>query len=894
MKEKIIIIDGNSLVNRAFFAMPPLTSSDGTNTNAIYGFLKMLNRVIVDFKPTYLSVAFDLKGPTFRHLQYPDYKGTRKGMADELREQIPVLKEFLDMLKIHRMELQGFEADDLIGTVATKCSKDGIEVIIITGDKDALQLIDSNIRVYITKKGISQIIPYDENLVYEEFGINPNQIIDFKGLSGDNSDNIPGIPGVGPKTASKLLAEFNTVEELIERSDDISNKRIRNLVEEHRETAVLSKQLARIVVDVPIEINMEEMLIGIPDREKMVDMFLKYGFKSIISDFYEYSEEDLKESKEENEEYDVKNISIKDLKDVKNFIEKSKKHGEISYKIFHEKGDIFNKSINSIFFALKDGENFSFINDEEKETELKELLSVFSDPEIKKIGYETKMDYILLRNYDVELSSLHFDGYIASYLIHPEWKKYEESDGVLEYFGTKINTIEDLIGKGAKEKKFSDIEESDLIDFGYKTVFYVSKLYPELIKDLEKNNLGKLYFDIELPLVKVLADVEYYGFNIDKGILKELDEEISEKIGGITEEIYRFSEEEFNINSPKQLGDILFNKLGLPPIKKTKTGFSTGHDVLEKLMKKHPIIPLIIEYRAYTKLKSTYIDGLYGVINEKTNRIHTSLNQTVAVTGRLSSTEPNLQNIPIRLPLGRKVRKIFIPSDGNVLIDADYSQIELRILAHMSNDENLKKAFIENIDVHSLTASQVFDIPLEEVTSLYRSRAKEVNFGIVYGMSDYGLSENLNITRKEAKEYIDNYFKKYEGVKKFMDKAIEKCKEDGFVTTLFDRKRFIPEINHKNFNLRSFAERTAMNTPIQGTAADIIKIAMVRVNEELEDRKLKSKLILQVHDELIVDASQDEIDIVNELIVRNMENAAKLSVPLKVDINVGSSWYETK
>lgn len=616
MKERIIIIDGNSLVNRAFFAMPPLTSSDGTNTNAIYGFLKMLNRVIVDFKPNYLSVAFDLKGPTFRHLQYSEYKGTRKGMADELREQIPILKDFLDVLKIHRMELQGFEADDLIGTVATECSKDGIEVIVITGDKDALQLINENVRIYITKKGISQIIPYDENLVFEEFGIRPDQIIDYKGLSGDTSDNIPGIPGIGPKTASKLLTEFGTVEGLIERSEEISNARIRNLVEEHKEMAILSKQLAKIVIDVPVELNLEEMTIGEPEREKIVEIFLKYGFKSILGDFY--SEDSPKEA--ENTDLRGENFIIETMEDAEKFLAEAKKSGEISYKIFSEKENIFDKSLSSLFFAFSDGRNYGFINDDEnsaeKQSVLKELMKVFADEKIKKIGYETKKDHILLRNYGIEISNLGFDGYIASYLIHPEWKKYEEADGVLEYFSSKIENLEELLGKGAKEKRFSEIEAEKMQEFGFKTVSYIGKLYPELMNDLEKNNLRKLYFDIELALIKVLADIEYYGFNIDTDILGDLDKEITVKIDQITGEIYRFSDEEFNINSPKQLGEILFEKLGLPPIKKTKTGYSTGHDVLEKLMTKHPIIALIIEYRAYTKLKSTYIDGLYSVINE--------------------------------------------------------------------------------------------------------------------------------------------------------------------------------------------------------------------------------------------------------------------------------------
>ena len=501
---------------------------------------------------------------------------------------------------------------------------------------------------------------------------------------------------------------------------------------------------------------------------------------------------------------------------------------------------------------------------------------------------------MVLKNAGIALNGLDFDGYIASYLVHPDWKNYTIADATAEYFNKRILTKEELLGKGAKEKKFTEIASEDVIAYGkahIKSIFDMTKALTERLKD---EKLEGLYKEIEMPLIEVLADIEYDGFNVDLEVLKRIDGELIEKIASLEEEIYRFSGEPFNIKSPKQLGVVLFEKLELPVIKKTKTGYSTSHDILMKLRTKHPIVDLVVEYRAYTKLKSTYIDGLIAVVNPDTGRVHTSLNQTVAVTGRLSSTEPNLQNIPIRLPLGREIRKIFVPSQDCQLVDADYSQIELRILAHMSDDDNMKRAFLEEIDVHAMTASQVFDLPLEEVTSLERSRAKEVNFGIVYGMSDYGLSENLNISRAEAKTYIEQYFSKYSSVKAFMDSTIEKCRQEGFVTTLFDRKRQIPEINHKNFNLRSFAERTAMNTPIQGTAADIMKIAMIKVHRELIDGGYKSRLILQVHDELIVDTVEDELESVKDIVMRNMEEAAQLSVPLKVDLNVGNSWFETK
>ncbi len=894
MKERIIIIDGNSLVNRAFFAMPPtLKTLDGTPINGVFGFLKMLHKVIKEYQPTYLSVAFDMKGPTFRHLQYTEYKGTRSGMPDELRVQMPILKEMLDLLKVHRMELQGYEADDLIGTVAKTCSRNDVEVIVITGDKDALQLVDDNITIYITKKGISEIIPYTDDLVFEEFGITPAQIIDFKGLSGDTSDNIPGIPKVGPKTATKLLQQLETVEQVIARSDEIENKRIRGLVEEYAEQAILSKQLATIMVDVPVEINMEEMKIGEPNPVALEESFMRYNFKNLIADFMPQNEDGEVPIVGEAIDVDFDLKLASSLEDIETLYATSKKAKKVMYLLLYDKESVRQMKPLYGFFTCC-GEKGLAVSFNEIEGSLAALKELFENQDIAKIGYETKRDFISLKNAGIALKGLTFDGYIASYLVHPEWNNYSVADATAEYFNKRILTKEELLGKGAKEKKYAEMPIEEIIAYGKAHIKSIYDMTQALTERLQQEALEDLYNNIEMPLIEVLSDIEYDGFNVDLNVLHKLDEELIGKITSLEEEIFRFSGEPFNIKSPKQLGVILFEKLELPVIKKTKTGYSTGHDILMKIRSQHPIIDLIVEYRAYTKLKSTYIDGLLAVVNPETGRIHTSLNQTVAVTGRLSSTEPNMQNIPIRLPLGREIRKIFVPSEGQQLVDADYSQIELRILAHMSDDENMKRAFIEEIDVHALTASQVFNLPLEEVTSLERSRAKEVNFGIVYGMSDYGLSENLNISRAEAKTYIEHYFEKYSKVKSFMDSTIEKCRENGFVTTLFDRKRQIPEINHKNFNLRSFAERTAMNTPIQGTAADIMKIAMIKVHSELKERQLKSKLILQVHDELIVDATNDEIEIIKDIIIRNMEEAASLVVPLKVDLNVGDSWFDTK
>lgn len=894
MKERIIIIDGNSLVNRAFFAMPPtLKALDGTPINGVFGFLKMLHKVIKDYKPTYLSVAFDMKGPTFRHVQYTEYKGTRKGMPDELRVQMPILKDMLDLLKIHRMELQGYEADDLIGTVAKTCSKNDVEVIVITGDKDALQLVDENITIYITKKGISQIIPYTDELVFEEFGISPAQIIDFKGLSGDTSDNIPGIPKVGPKTATKLLQQLETVEQVIERSEEIANKRIRGLVEEYAEQAILSKQLATIMIDVPVEINMEEMKIGEPDPVQLEENFMRYNFKNLIADYMPANEDGEVPIAGEAMDVNFDLTTATSLADIEDLYKTAEEAKEVMYLLLYDKDTV--RQMKPLYgFFTTNGDDGLVIPFEKIEGSFEALKALFENEGISKIGYETKRDFIVLKNAGIELKGLTFDGYIASYLVHPDWKNYSVADATAEYFNKRILTKEELLGKGAKEKKYMDMPAEEVIAYGKAQIKSIYDMTLALTKRLQEEDLEGLFNEIEMPLIEVLADIEFDGFNVDLEVLKSLDEELIGKISALEEEIFRFSEEPFNIKSPKQLGVVLFEKLELPVIKKTKTGYSTSHDILMKLRTQHPIIDLVVEYRAYTKLKSTYIDGLLAVVNPETGRVHTSLNQTVAVTGRLSSTEPNMQNIPIRLPLGREIRKIFVPSEGQQLVDADYSQIELRILAHMSDDENMKRAFIEGIDVHAMTASQVFNLPLEDVTSLERSRAKEVNFGIVYGMSDYGLSENLNISRAEAKTYIEQYFEKYASVKSFMDTTIEQCREDGFVTTLFDRKRQIPEINHKNFNLRSFAERTAMNTPIQGTAADIMKIAMIKVYKEIKTRNLKSKLILQVHDELIVDTTNDELEVIKDIITRNMEEAASLAVPLRVDLNVGSSWFDTK
>lgn len=876
MKERIVIVDGNSLINRAYFAMSELKNSKGIYTGGIYGLTSMIFNLIDQFQPTHFCVAFDMKGPTFRHLSYGDYKGTRKGMPDELAMQMPIVKEILDALQIPRVELQGYEADDLIGTIAKYSVDHDVEAHIITGDKDALQLVSIGAQVHITKKGITLLKNYTEADIMEELGITSNQVIDFKGLSGDTSDNIPGIPGVGPKTAAKLLSEFQTVENLIQNSEHIENKRIRELVQTHAEQALLSKRLATIFTEVPIELEMNDVKLNEPNTERAVQLFKQYELNSLIQKL-KIKTETTKRDVSWNWMRSEKLTSL--LHQCEHF----------TFKLFYDATHLVNQNLVGAVFKI--GDNQYLLEDCENIEKFKEI---FENPAIKKSSYDVKSDYLYLMQRSIDLNGVIFDGYIAAYLINPARKSYDLAELSFEHFSTKVMSLEDLLGKGSKIKSFRDVEKENLAQFLCEQVIAMDALKSLYESQLEEEGLIKLFDEVEMPLVKVLADIENIGFRVDIDQVDSLDEQLSEKIKTLETSIYELAGEVFNINSPKQLGVILFEKLGLPSGKKTKTGYSTGHDVLEKLMHQHAIIPEIIEYRMYAKLKSTYIDGLRLVLNPNENRVHTSLNQTIAVTGRLSSTEPNLQNIPIRLPYGRKIRKFFIPDEGCLLLDADYSQIELRVLAHLAEDPKLIEAFSNDMDIHTLTASQVFHISENEVSSLQRSRAKEVNFGIVYGMGDFGLAESLNISRKEAKQYIENYFISYPRVKGFMDEIIDACKVNGHVETILGRKRAVPEINSSNFMIRSAAERIARNTPIQGSAADIIKIAMIQVYDTLKEKGYRSKLILQVHDELILNVYPNEMEAVKEILKTCMENAYHLSVPLKVDMNTGDSWYDAK
>ena len=875
MDKKLIIIDGNSIINRAFYALPQMNNKDGLNTNGIYGFTTMLFKLIDMYNPTHISVAFDKKSPTFRHLEYTAYKAGRKKMPDELREQFEPLKKLLDAFNINRLEIDGYEADDIIGTISKIAEDEGFEVYIVTGDKDAIQLASKNITTLITKKGVADMEEYDFDKVVEKYEMTPAQFIDLKGLMGDKSDNIPGVAGIGEKTGIKLIKEYQSIENILENIDNLKGS-IKTKIEKNKESAIMSKKLATIIRNVPIDFNMCDLEYGSYDEEKLLKEFEKLGFMSLVSKIIK---EDIKSS--------LEIIKLENYEEFKEDIYKCKK---IILKTIKKEGNILEKNIIYVFFSI-DGENIYYIN----EDELYLIKDILEDNNIEKIGYNLKEDYLAFRPYGIKLENMKFDIVISEYLIDSNTTtSYECSNIAMKYLFRKILSKEELLGKGAKAKNYQYLEFEVLSNYVANIINVIKDVYPKMEELLNSMEMTSLFYDIEMPLVEVLGEMEFIGIKVDKEKLNELGDEFKDIIKNLEKDIYEISGEKFNINSPKQLGVILFEKLGLPVIKKTKTGYSTNIDVLEKLKNESPIIDKIIEYRQFTKLNSTYVEGLLSIINPIDNRIHSSFNQTITTTGRISSTEPNLQNIPVRLEIGRNIRKVFISQDNYLLVDADYSQIELRVLAHMSEDETMIEAFENNEDIHTKTASQVFSIDMNDVTQKQRSEAKAVNFGIIYGKSDFGLSDDLNISIKKAKEYIDSYFEKYNKIKVFMDNTIENATDLGYVTTIFNRRRYIKELKSPNFMLRNAGKRAAMNAPIQGSSADIIKIAMVNVFRRFKKENLKSRLILQVHDEIIVETSLDEVDLVKEIVRNEMENATTMKVNLDVDLYVGKSWYETK
>lgn len=879
-KKRLLILDGHSLMYRAFFALPQFTNSEGFHTNAIYGFVKMLLKMKEEIKPDYIVTAFDKKAPTFRHKEYEDYKAGREKMPSELREQFPVVKELLQKLAINIFEIDGFEADDLIGTLSVCAEKEGIEVYIVTGDRDALQLATDNVKVIINKKGMSEKEIYDRNAMMEEYGVTPTEFIDVKGLMGDKSDNIPGVPGIGNKTAFKLIKEYGSIEHLLQNIENLSGKKLKENLIEYSEQAIFSKKLATIMTDVPIEIDFDEIRSKEAyDIDAVVEIFKKLEFKSLIEKISPNSSVDADKkdvSEDLKESVKVEKVEIRTLEELRNVL------SDISEKVYlnfeYSNENVFSKvEFSKIYIRIKEKVYVIYIEDikaKNNDEALKILKEFFQGNNTIKVCHDVKMVYVVLNKHKINLNNVEFDTKIGAYLIEPSSKEYILKDMARNFL--KIS--------------FDENEE----DLKVEETFYIKEIYEYLKTELHNLGMDELYYDVELPLVEVLASMECEGFKVDENKLVEIGSKFDVEINDLEEEIYKLADEKFNIKSPKQLGKILFEKLDLPVIKKTKTGYSTNAEVLEKLLGKHDIIPKIIEYRQITKLNSTYVEGLKNVIDVD-EKIHSSFNQTVTTTGRLSSTEPNLQNIPIKHEMGRAIRKVFVSNNSEcIILSADYSQIELRVLAHIAADENLIDAFKHHSDIHTKTASEVFKVPIEEVTPLMRSNAKAVNFGIVYGIGPFSLAEDIKVSRKEAKEYIEAYFDRYPKVKEYIGNIIKDAQKDGYVSTIMNRRRFIPEIQSKNKIVKAFGERLAMNTPIQGSAADIIKLSMVKVYKELKNRKLKSTLILQVHDELIFNVYNDEIEDIKSIVKEKMEEVLKLSVPLEVDINTGITWYEAK
>lgn len=888
---RLMIIDGSSLLHRGFYALPLLSTKDGIYTNGVYGFLTMFYKITEEYEPDYISVAFDKKAPTFRHLEYDLYKANRQKSPNELSLQFPILKEVLSAMNINQIEIEGYEADDIAGTIAKFGEEKGLEVILVTGDRDYLQLASEKSKVLVTKKGITELEVFDNKIIMDKYGIKPEQFIDLKGLMGDQSDNIPGVPGIGEKTGLKLIKEFGSMENIYENIEKVSGKKRKESLIEYRQQAFMSKKLGEIVTNVPIELDMEKFIVKEPNWEKLKELYEKLEFKSLLD---KIPRDKIKDSREE---FKSEFVLVNDNKEFNNIINNIKKDKKFGFKIIYSGPNPLKDEIIGICIKPKESSSY-YINCENNnilDSFKDSFKEIFESEDIEKIGHNIKKDIIGLFRLDINISDISFDSMIGQYLINPSQTDYSIHELAKEYFDIFIESEEELLGKGKNKKTFKSLELEKRVEYFSKILDLTFMLENQIKGIVKSQGMEKLYYDIELPLIEVLASMEYLGFKIDMDIINELGKEFDDKINNLTIEIYDLAGREFNVNSPKQLGEVLFDDLDLPVIKKTKTGYSTNAEVLDKLKDKHPIIDKILKYRQIVKLKSTYIDGLIDLVDDETNRIHSSFNQTVTNTGRISSTEPNLQNIPVKTEEGRKIRKAFVSENENyVLVDGDYSQIELRVLAHISDDPKLKEAFYHNEDIHTKTASEVFEVEKEEVTPLMRSRAKAVNFGIVYGISDYGLSRDLDISRKEAKKYIDNYLKNYEKVKEYMDNIIEVGKRDGYVETILNRRRYLPELKSRNYVVRSFGERVAMNTPIQGSAADIIKIAMVRVYKELKKRNMKSKLILQVHDELIIEAHEDEKEEVENILRQIMESSVELNVPLKVDIKIGESWYETK
>ncbi|MDF2902927.1 MAG: polymerase [Bacillus sp. (in: firmicutes)] len=877
LEKKLILIDGNSIAYRAFFALPLLNNHKGVHTNAVYGFTMILMKILEEEKPTHILVAFDAGKTTFRHKTFSEYKGGRQKTPPELSEQFPFIKELLDAYGISRYELENFEADDIIGTMSRQAEQDGFEVKVISGDKDLTQLSSDKITVCITRKGITDIESYTPDHIREKYGLSPNQIIDMKGLMGDQSDNIPGVPGVGEKTAIKLLKEFETLEKLLNSIDQVSGNKLKEKLEEFKDQAVMSKQLATITTEAPVELQLSEIEYEGFQKDKLVSLFKELEFQTLLdrigTELVEDPTIELQEIDFQIIEEVDKQIFTEDTSLYVEILDDNYNRGEIiGFSLANKNGCYFISTKN----ALKSPEFKKWAEDEKK----------------RKTVYDAKRSVVSLRHQNIDLKGIEFDLLLASYIVNPAEVIDDIAEIAKRYGFHDVQSDEAFYGKGAKRQV---PEEAKLAEHLVRKVYAMDILTEKLIKELQENQLYELFTELEMPLSLILAEMEFQGVKVDQGRLQKMGQENNEELARLETTIHQLAGEEFNINSPKQLGIILFEKLGLNSFKKTKTGYSTSADILEKLENDHDIIKEILHYRQLGKLQSTYIEGLLKVVDPETLKVHTRYNQALTQTGRLSSTDPNLQNIPIRLEEGRKIRQAFIPSEpGWMMFAADYSQIELRVLADIAEDEKLIEAFKEGLDIHTKTAMDVFHVAKEDVTSSMRRQAKAVNFGIIYGISDYGLSQNLGITRKDAGKFIDLYLQSYPRVKDYMEDIVKDAKQKGFVSTLLHRRRYIPEITSRNFNVRSFAERTAMNTPIQGSAADIIKKAMIDMAERLKTEGIKARLLLQVHDELIFEAPEEEIEILKKIVPDVMEHAIELKVPLKVDYAYGPTWFDAK
>lgn len=879
---KLVLIDGHSILNRAFYGVPDLTNAAGLHTNAIYGFLNILFKILDEESPDYLTVAFDVKAPTFRHEMFKEYKGTRKPMPEELREQVPVMKEVLQAMGIRIIEQAGYEADDLLGTIAKRAEAEGIDVSLVSGDRDLLQIATDRIRIRIpkTKGGRTEIENYYAADVEAKYQVNPVQFIDLKALMGDTADNIPGVPKVGEKTATDLMVQFGSLDGIYEHIDEVTKKSVKESLIQNKDLAYLSRELATIKLDSPLTYTLEEARVGNFFNEASYILFKKLEFKNLLNKFEKgVSNEEISasfhlvENLAEVEALFTRILSDKDRQIGLKVVKEAGRHGELLGVALHlqEEGS---------FLVLKQG----FLT----EDYLKEKIALLG-AQCRIATADIKSEYAYLHAQDTDRF---FDVILAAYLLNPLKNDYTVEDIANEYLNLMLPEKGQAFGRLSFKDALNEKPE-DFLKYCCFEAYVCAQAAVCLQQKLEETQMDRLMREIEMPLTLVLFSMEEEGIRVNPEALKDYGEALSGKITELEQEIYSEAGCEFNINSPKQLGEILFEKMGLPGGKKTKTGYSTAADVLEKLSGEYPVVKHILEYRGLTKLKSTYADGLAAYIEDE-NRIHSTFNQTITATGRISSTEPNLQNIPIRMELGRQIRKVFIPKDGYCFMDADYSQIELRVLASMSGDERLIEAYRSHADIHRTTASQVFHIPFEEVTDLQRRNAKAVNFGIVYGISSFGLSEDLSISRKEAAAYIEQYFETYPQVKQFIDSLVKEAKKNGYAVTLYGRRRPVPELFSSNFMQRSFGERVAMNSPIQGTAADIIKIAMIRVFERLKKEGLKSKLILQVHDELLIETALEEEEQVRMILEEEMVHASSLAVELEIDLHVGNNWYEAK